>query len=182
MLPRLVAIAVILAQIVICPPEASCAENRRPTEHEVKAAYIYNFTKFVEWPPVTSQGGGANLEVCVIEDDAVASSLAAIEGKIVGNRRIRIKRNPPLQGPRSCDLLFIGAAEKGELKQILAAVGDKAVLTVGDTKGFAQQGVMINFYTDNNRVLFEINPKAALRAGLRISSNLLRIARIVGEP
>jgi hypothetical protein len=181
---KLIAIAVVLMALLPGPQEAVGAEKIKPTEHEVKAAYLYNFARFVEWPPLSSPGAGKTLEICVVEDEAVTAALAAIAGKVVGQREIRIKPNPPLQSLPGCDLLFIGAGKEGELQQILAAiaVNDRAVLTVGDTEGFARQGVMINFYTEKNRILFEINPPAADRAHLKISSALLRIARIVGEP
>lgn len=182
MLPRFIVIAVVSLSALAGIRESVCAGNRKPTEQEVKAAYIYNFAKFVEWPPTGSPGGGATLDLCVTGDGTMTSALAAIEGKSVGMRKIRIKPDQPLQGLRGCDILFIGAMEKRELKQILAAVNDRALLTIADTKGFARQGVMINFYTENNRVLFEINPKAATGARLRISSALLGIARIVAEP
>ena len=79
-------------------------------------------------------------------------------------------------------MLFIGSSEKDRLERLVQAVGGLGILTIGDTEGFARQGVMVNFYMENKKVRFEINPKAAGRAGLKISSNLLRIARIVGEP
>lgn len=180
---KLIAIAVVLVALLPGPQEAA-AENPKPTEHEVKAAYLYNFAKFVEWPSRPSQSAGTTLDICVVEDEPITAALAVIAGKIVGQREIRIKPNPPGQSLPSCDLLFIGAMKKDELQQILGAlaVSDKAVLTVGDTEGFARQGVMINFYAEKNRILFEINPPAADRAHLKISSALLRIARLVGEP
>lgn len=181
---KLIAITVLHVALLPGPQEAAGAENPKPTEHEVKAAYLYNFAKFVEWPPLPSQHVGTTLDICVVEDKPITAALAAIAGKVVKEREIRIKPNPPLQSLPSCDLLFIGAVKKDELQQILGAlaVSDNAVLTVGDTEGFARQGVMINFYTEKNRILFEINPPAAARAHLKISSALLRIARIVGEP
>ena len=162
--------------------EASATESRKPSEYDVKAAYIYNFAKFVEWPPGKPQEVGATMNVCVAGEDPFGSALAAIEGKVAGGRKIRIRQNPPQPGQGNCDILFISASEREQLARVLEPVKDSSVLTIGDTKGFAQQGVMINFYMENKTVRFEINPKAAVRAGLKISSNLLRIARIVGEP
>lgn len=162
--------------------EAACAEERKPTEYDVKAAYIYNFAKFVEWPAGKPLDGGATLIVGIIGKDSFGPALAAIEGKVAGKRNIRVKRDISLKTARNCDILFISHSEKDHLEEILEAVGDSGVLTIGDTKGFARQGVMINFYMEENRVRFEINAKSAGRAGLRISSNLLKIARILGTP
>lgn len=162
--------------------EKSYAQHQKPTEYEVKAAYIYNFAKFVEWPARPSRNASAAMTVCLLGEDPFGPALSAIEGKTVGDKKIIIKRNSLSQNFGDCDILFISNSEKEELARILEAIGDLSVLTIGDTKGFAQQGVMINFYIEEKRVRFEINPKAAVRAGLKISANLLRIANIVGEP
>lgn len=182
MLPRLPICYLALIAMCLGAHGTSLAEDRKPTEYEVKAAYLYNFAKFIEGPPRKSQDAGATMNVCVIGDDPFGPALTAIEGKIVGDRKIRTKRNLSLQNLRGCDILFIARSEEVDLERILQAASGQGVLTIGDTKGFAQQGVMINFYMENRTVRFEINHKAAGRAGLKISSNLLRIARIVGEP
>lgn len=181
MLPRLLAFSMFFLSSFFCAGTASCDENRRPTEFEVKAAYIYNFVKFIQWPKTRSQEGSETIHVCVVGDDPFGSSLAAIEGKTAGDRKIGIKRTASLQNIRGCEIVFISNSEEGRVAQIMKAVNSSHVLTVGDTEGFAEQGVIINFYMENRTVRFEINSKAALRAGLRISSNLLRIARIVKE-
>ena len=182
MRPRLHTFFFVLLLTVIGAREASCAEKQQPTEFDVKAAYIYNFAKFVEWPAGKSSHAGVAITVCVVGEDHFGPALAMIEGKSVGGRKIRIKRESAQHNLRGCDILFISSSEKKRLAEILDAVKDANVLTIGDTKGFAQQGVMINFYMENKTVRFEINPKPAGRAGLRISSNLLKIAKIVGEP
>ena len=181
MLPRVLILTVFLFPALFCPGTALCGDMRKPTEYEVKAAYIYNFAKFIEWP-ATFRDRLDVIHVCVIGDDPFGSSLATIEGKPVGKRRIGIRNLPSLQNTGGCEILFIANSEEGDLDRIVEAVNGSPVLTIGDTKGFTRQGVMINFYMENNKVLFEINPKAAMRAGLKISSTLLRIARIVGGP
>lgn len=148
----------------------------------MKAAFIFNFAKFVDWPPAKSQETAATMNVCVVGDEPLASALAAIEGKIAGGKKIKIRLEPPQQSLGSCSILFVGDSENAQLGRILETVKNAGVLTIGDTTGFARQGVMINFYMEEKRVRFEINPKAASRAGLKISSNLLKIARIVEAP
>ncbi len=179
MLPRLLAYGVFLLALSGAPA-ASRAEQQMPTEYDVKAAFIYNFAKFVEWPAEKAQGD-ATMNVCVVGRDPFGPALDAIAGKSVGDRKIRIRRLAS-QSPQGCDIIFISGSERDRLEQVLEPLRGAGVLTIGDTHGFAQRGVMINFYMDGKRVRFEINPRAASRAGLRISSNLLKIARIVGAP
>ena len=162
--------------------KATCSENRKPSEYEVKAAYIYNFAKFVEWPNGRFQTNNKTIHVCVIGDDPFGPSLSAIAGKTAGDRTVEIMRTVSLHNIRDCEIIFISNSEEEHVAQILKAINNSPALTIGDSEGFAQQGVMINFYFDNKTVRFEINPKAARRVGMRISSNLLRIAKIVGEP
>ncbi len=179
---RLLIYIVLLLSAVFCAERAYSGENRKPTEYEVKAAYIYNFAKFVEWPNGRFRDGSDTIHVCVLGDDPFGRSLAAIGGKAAGDRKIGVKQDVSLQDARGCEIIFISSSEEEQLGQILKAVNKLSALTIGDTEGFAGLGVMINFYMENRTVRFEINPKAAMRAGLRVSSNLLRIARIVGEP
>ncbi len=158
-----------------------CGENRKPTEYEVKAAYIYNFAKFVRWPKNAFPDGSETIHVCVLGDDPFGPSLATIEGKTAADRKIGVRRIASLQNCRGCEIIFISGSEAERIGQIMKTINGLPVLTVGDTEGFAEQGVMINFYMEKKTVRFEVNPKAAARAGLRFSSNLLRIARIVEE-
>jgi hypothetical protein len=181
-LPRLLAYAVFILATIFCAARVYCDENRRPAAHEIKAAYIYNFAKFVEWPNARFQKAGESIHVCVFGDDPIGPSLEAIEGKTAGNKKVSIKQITSLQNVRGCEILFISNSEEAYLAKILKVISGSPILTIGDTEGFAEQGVIINFYLKNRTVRFEINPKAAIRAGLRISSNLLRIAKIVAEP
>lgn len=159
--------------------EKAYAQNQIPTEYEVKAAFIYNFAKFVEWPSNPSQ---SSVAVCVFGKDPFGSAFVPIEDKRVGDKKIIIKRNVSFQNLEDCNILFISNSEKERLPQILEALGGLPVLTIGDTTGFALHGVMINFYMEDKTVRFEINQEAAEHAGLKISSKLLKIARIVGAP
>lgn len=179
---RLLALCLLLLLAFLCAGEVRSADERKPTEYEVKAAYIYNFAKFVEWPSIRARDGEAAISICLVGKDPFGPVLDAIEGKAVGNRKIRIRRNLPLRDLKGCDSLFISNSEEGHLGRLLEEVQGLPVLTIGDTNSFAERGVIVNFYREDNRVRFEINPKAAARAKLKISANLLRIAKIVGEP
>jgi hypothetical protein len=177
MLPKFLTYEVIIMLAFFCVAGLSRGEDRKPTEYQVKAAYIYNFAKFVEWPA----GGSGDIDVCLLGDDPFGNDLSLIEGKKIINRKIVIKEVASYRNASGCDILFISSSEENNLTRILKFLKRSPVLTIGDSEGFAEKGVMINFYMENRTVRFEINPKAAGHAGLRISSNLLRIAKIVGE-
>ncbi|CAB1369332.1 YfiR family protein [Denitratisoma oestradiolicum] len=154
------------------------------TEYEVKAAFIHNIAKFVEWP--ATQADEKSLMLCIWGKDPFGSAIWTmrdiwgtgddprdITWKILfANAQTNLKK---------CHVLFITASESTNLDYVLDRVSDSAVLTMGDTDGYAEQGVMVNFYLTNNKVRFEINPEAVRRAGLKIGSQLLKLARIVKE-
>lgn len=146
-------------------------------EYEVKAAFIHNIAKFVEWPATSSVSGSARL--CVAGKDPFGDALDALQGKPVGAANWEVVRVDGGRSLKECRVLFIAASERAHLTRILASIEGSPVLTVGDTEGYAGQGVMVNFYLEENRVRFEINRKAAARAGLAISAQLLKLARIV---
>ncbi len=149
-----------------------------PLEYRVKAAFLYNFAQFVEWPDtVTNQ---APFTIGVLGDDPVQQALEeTIAGKTLRNRPVRIKRLGRSDSLGDCHILFISASEKTWLPQILARLKTASVLTVSDLPEFARQGGIISLMTQDHRIRFEINTAAAERAQLKISSKLLRLAEIV---
>jgi len=181
MLARLLKIGMFLLAVIGQPGSGCCGENRIPSDNEVKSAYIYNFAKFVEWPQGNLPDQNGNIDVCVLGNEQLGHHLAAVEGKSVRDKKIRFKRNPSIENIKDCEILFIGRSEKGHLDRILDAVQGSAILTIADSDGFARKGVMIKFFMENKNVRFEINLRSVSRSGLRISSNLLRISRIVQE-
>ena len=119
----------------------------------------------------------------MLGDDPFGGSLQAVAGEQVGNHKLNVTRTDSPAKPAGCQILFISRSERERLPQILAAVKGSPVLTVGDTKGFVDEGVIINFILEGSKVRFEINTESADRAGLRISSKLLQLAkRIVTAP
>jgi len=150
------------------------------TEYQVKAAFLFNFAKFVEWPPGSFPDASAPLQICVFGQDPFGEALRNIANeKTVNGRKLEVHQVADLQHARSCHILFIASSGKASVKQIVEALRGASVLTVGDTKGFAEQGGMINFVLENDRVQFEVSSKAAERAGLKISSKLLSVAKLV---
>lgn len=145
-------------------------------EYEVKAAFLYNFTKFVEWPPDVL-ARNSSLNVCVLGEDPFGTVLnRTVEGKRVHERPIRVARVVDVADVPRCQVLFISTSERRELTRLLPAISGLSILTVGEMASFAQEGGMIGFTAEDHRVRFEINNEAAARAGLQISSQLLKLA------
>jgi len=151
-----------------------------PSEYEVKAAFIHNIAKFVEWP--AKPAAGSNLRLCILGQSPLTEAAVSLQGKQVGNLVWELQSVYSRSSLKECHVLFIAASESGNLRHILEGINGSAVLTVGDSDGYAAQGVMVNFYIEQNKVRFEINAAAANRAELRIGSQLLKLARIVAEP
>lgn len=151
------------------------AQAQTPTEYQVKATYLYNFSKFVEWP-ATNGDPNTPIIIGILGDDPFGSEMErTIDGKTSNGRRLMIKRFPKLRALEYCHILFISSSERNTLRQTLAAVGP-GVLTVGEADRFVQTGGIINFVFVENTVRFEINRAAAERAGLKISAKLLNLA------
>lgn len=150
-----------------------------PTEYEVKAAFIHNVAKFVEWPAAVPVRG--TLRLCILGQPPFTEASALLQGKQIGGRVWEVRPVDSRSTLNECNVLFIAASESGNLRRILEDVSGNATLTVGDSSGYAARGVMVNFYTEGNKVRFEINVDAALRAGLKIGSQLLKLARIVQD-
>ena len=166
----------VLLSLVVTPSRVAAQFG----DDQVKAAFLLNFLKFVTWPETAE--GGAPIEVVVIGNDDLAKALEqAAAGQAIGGRPIVVRAVRPSRDIGSTPhLLYIGASERARLPVLLRQCEGKAVLTVGDGTGYGTAGVVLNFYVSDTRIRFEANTTAAARAGLQISSHLLRLARIVG--
>ena len=149
-------------------------------EYQVKAAYLYNFLKFVEWPEDAFPDSLAPIVIGISGDDPFGDALPqVIIGKTVQGRDLVIHKYRSGEDMRGAHILFISPLEKKRLPQILSSLRGSSVLTVADTEGFLEAGGMIQFLSENNRVRFAINVDATSRAKLKISSKLLSLARVV---
>lgn len=157
------------------------AGQRDTSEYHVKAAFLYNFAKFVEWPDNAFTNPEAPMAFCVIGADSFGTSLYDLQGKRVKNHPVSVQRIDAAADARTCHVLFISAADNQRMAEIIAAVKGSPVLVVGDAERFARRGGIIGFLTERNRVAFEINAGAAKGAGLTVSSQLLKLARTVIE-
>jgi hypothetical protein len=165
--------------IVVLTLAHSVQADEPPQEYKVKAAFVYNFAEFIEWPDVAFANTDAPFAIAVIGNDPFNGILEqVIAGKKIAGRSVVIKHFNSSDDISSCQVLFIPATEDEHLEQIIQKVQDGPILTIGETERFPWAGGCFRFYTEDNKIRFEINQGAAARAGLRISSKLLRLAKI----
>lgn len=152
------------------------------SEYAVKAAFLYNFAKFVEWPATAFRGPRDPMTLCILGEDPFGGELdQTVDGKTALGRPIVVRRFARPAGLEECRILFVSASEGPRFEQVLAAVGGRAVLTVGEEEVFGRAGGIISFVVRQDRVRFQIDRAAAARAGLNISSRLLEVAEAVTE-
>jgi len=152
-------------------------QNPKPTEYEVEAAYLSNFAKFIDWPARAASAPNDPFYVCVLGQDPFGPLLeSALKGESINGAPMAARRVAAPEDAANCRVLFMNASKDAQLGNILSALGTSAILTVSDMPGFTRGGGMIQFVIDGNRVRFEINLAAAKRAGLNLSSQLLKLA------
>ena len=157
--------------------QAGGATQRTTDVASVKAAFLYNFVRFTEWPALPD---GAPIVACIVGDDGIAAAFVEI-GRVhtVDDHRLVLGQPQDSTTWRTCHLLFIADAELRRSADALAGITTLPVLTVSDAKGFAQTGGIIELYTDAGQLRFVINVDAAERSGLRLSSKLLSLAKVI---
>jgi len=159
-------------------PQLYCAAADAKPEYAVKAAFLLNFTKFVEWPPSVFERSDSPLTVCVLGDDPFGKLLdQVVEGEAVSGHKLLVERIGRSPVPKTCRVLFVSKSEKGT-PEILSGLGP-GVLTVGDGDTFLREGGAIAFVIEDRRIRFDINLRAATRASLSLSARLLNVARTV---
>jgi YfiR/HmsC-like len=150
------------------------------SEYQVKAAYVYNFAKFVEWPALAFSSATDPVRLCVLNDKSFESDLKQIvNGKTIANRPISIISVQIDDGLRLCHILFIPALQGAQAKHIIGVLQGASVLTVGESEGFCEAGGIISFVVQEGHVRFQVNQKSAIEANLLISSRLLSVAMLV---
>lgn len=153
------------------------AQSAAYSEYEVKAAFLFNFAQFVKWP-----SAGGQMTIGILGDDPFGGALEkTVQGESVDGRKLTIRRARKAEDLKNCQIVFIANSEGGHLNAILSTLAGTNVLTVGDLDGFVKQGGAIGFISSGEKVRFEINTAAAQRAGLSISSRLLKLASRVGN-
>jgi len=156
------------------------ARAQEANEYLVKAAFLYNFAKFVEWPPQAFKNPADPIVIGVLGKNPFGDALArAVAGKALGARAFQVREISDAQQAAACHIVFISSSERKRFGSLLAGIGNAAVLTVGETDNFAAAGGIINFKIDGGNVRLQINVEAARKAQLRISAKLLSLAEIV---
>jgi hypothetical protein len=156
------------------------AAQENPSEYQLKAAFVYNFAKFIDWPPKVYPAPQSPFSICILGTDPFGSVIDdALRGKTVEDHPVIVQRMKEVAAARRCQIVFVSASERHRLPEVLASLKGANVLVVGDFDGFAAAGGAIELTLQDNRVRFAINPGAADDAGLRISSKLLALATIV---
>jgi YfiR/HmsC-like len=171
--------AVVIAWGLLAIPGA-LAQSPKPTDYDVKAVYLYNFGRFVEWPGKVDATQGGSFTVCVLGQDPFGPSLdTTLAGETIGGKTVVAKRISSAQESGNCQILFLSFTEASRLNKIITDLDKKAVLTVSDMPQFVKSGGMIQFVLEKNRIRFEVNLTATQRAGLTLSSELLKVATVV---
>jgi hypothetical protein len=160
-------------------------ESSDSSEYLIKAGFIYNFAKLVEWPATAFAQPESPIVIGILGDDPFGSTL----DRIVADKKIngrgfaakRLKWTRELKDLRDCNILFVSSSEREHMDSVVDAVKWLPVLTIGDVPGFARRGGIMNFTLEDNKIRFEVNVEAAKHADLTISSRLLTLARIVQQ-
>jgi hypothetical protein len=152
-------------------------------EYRVKAAFLYNFAKFIDWPPQSFPDPQTPYTICVLGEDPFQGDLdSATENQVIQGRKLVVRRLADTKGIPGCHILFVAVSERERLRSILETVGDAPILTVGEDEEFIRLGGRLRFFLSESKVRFEINLAATERAHLKLSAKLLSLARVVGKP
>lgn len=148
-------------------------------QYDIKAVLISKIAKYIDWPPET-QSKSEYFTIGVIGENPFGEALElAFENREIKNKKVVVKYFRDVERFNHCDVVFISSSGKDSLDKILPRLRGKSILTIGDTKGFGEKGVLINFYIRNNKIRFELNESAAKAEGFRIDYRLRNIAKII---
>jgi hypothetical protein len=194
---RYITVVLLAAAFVMAVVPRAWADDAPSQEYKIKAAFLYNFLKFVDWPTGKEADPNKPITLGIIGKDPFGKAFEPVKDKKINDREVVIKRfksvaelkKPGKEGEaeldkqsgeqKNCHLLFICSSEKDSIEEILAAIKDRPVLTVADTEDFLKSGGIINFVMEEQKVHFEISDAAAKRSKLQIRSQLLRLAKKV---
>ena len=173
-----VSVGVVVATLFGCllvVPRASAQ-----SEDQIMAAFLFNFLRYVEWPKDAFDRNDMPVSICMLSSKEFGDVVSkTVSGKTVADRPVVVRWTADLPEAAGCHILFIGSEFDKSHEEAVAALSQMSVFTVADQEGFARAGGIANFFRADKRIRFEINPRAAKKAGLKISSRLLRLAKIV---
>jgi hypothetical protein len=157
----------------------SGADISNVKEYQIKAVFWYNFTKFITWPEATFKNNQSPFYMCILGTDPFRGEMELAIKEAVSERPLEIKYLSTIETAETCHTVFISRSEQKQLPSLLNTLKKSAILTVSDIENFSQQGGMIEFYHENNKVRFMIAPEVLSEAGLRAQAQLLKISKIV---
>jgi hypothetical protein len=156
---------------------SNCLAQEKPSEYEVKAAFLFNFAKFIEWPPEAFAETNSPIVIGILGKNNFGGSLEKIiNDRKVNNRSFQFRNFNSGTDAINCQILFVSSSEKNDFPKIISTLHDASILTVSEADGFIKAGGMVNFLFEGNNIRFQISDEAAKKAGLKISSKLLSLA------
>jgi hypothetical protein len=165
--------------ILVVPTLAATAESSA-SEYAVKAAMIYKITKFVSWPEAAFVRADSPLNICMAEDSPFKEAMHSLQGRKVKRHKVEIITFKDFSAVQAqCQVLVVSHKKARQVGAMINGIGDRPILTIGDSEGFAEQGGIIGLEQEQSRVSFAINVDASERVGLQISAQLLQLATIV---
>lgn len=170
----------VIVMFALLPISILRAQQPKVSEYQLKAIYLYNFGRFVQWPPNSTTTKGDTFPICVLGQDPFGPRLdTTLAGETLDGKQLAVKRISAVQDAGGCRILFISSTEENHLKEILTALDESSILTVSDMPAFSRRGGMIQFVLEGDKVRFEINLTKAESAKLTLSSELLKVATTV---
>ena len=175
MLIRRTYIITVFLILVVC----KCNLFAQSNEYLLKAAYLEKFALFTDWPTDIHE---SHFIIGIIGDNPFGDQIFEYYDNLkIKNKDVKIELYNSVKDIKECNVLFIENSKEESIKQILKVISDKPILTIGDTEGFAEDGVILNLYLDGNKIKFEINEDAVKKSGLNMSYHLLKLARSVSS-
>ena len=151
-------------------------------EYQIKAVFLFNFTRFVDWPQAVFANAQTPMSICVLGEDPFGKDLDdVVQGETAQGHSLIVQRLHSVEEAASCHILYVSRSEAPRFDEIRAALNGKPVLSVSDAEGFIRSGGIVRFDTMSGKIRLSINPEAAKRAGLTVSSKLLRSVDIVSS-
>jgi hypothetical protein len=148
-------------------------------EYQIKAAFIYNFVQFVEWPASAFESDASPITIAILGSNPFGDELErVVQGKTVNGRSLAVRYFSRIEEVNQCQVLFVDSSDQSFLAALHDKLKDKNVLSIGEAEQFLWTGGVIRFYSEDNKVRFEVNQEAAEQARLKISSKLLRLSKI----
>lgn len=155
------------------------AHAQEVPEYQLKAAFLYNFAKFIEWPQTAFKDSSTSFVIGILGDDPFGENINFIKSKKVKNRKLEVKNFKTIKDLKTCQILFVSSSEKKQLPEIFNAVKDSTMLTVSDMDSFIESGGIIRFVLEDETLGFTINAEAVKQAEFKISSQLLKFGQLV---